>query len=222
MITAYPDLIQNSDEWHAARCGMLTASVIGKLLTPTLRVADNQTSRGLVLTLAAERITGHVDETPLSSDMWRGVEQEPEARAAYAEHHAPVTECGLIVRDEGNWRIGYSPDGLVGDDGLIEIKSRNQKVQLGTILNDQVPDENMAQIQCGLLVTGRKWCDYVSYTPGMPLWVKRVHPDQAYWNSLIDAAQQFEISVAEVLENYRAAVVDLPIPERTRELEMVI
>ena len=222
MITAYPDLIQNSDEWHAARCGMLTASVIGKLLTPTLRVADNQTSRGLVLTLAAERITGHVDETPLSSDMWRGVEQEPEARAAYAEHHAPVTECGLIARDEGNWRIGYSPDGLVGDDGLIEIKSRNQKVQLGTILNDQVPDENMAQIQCGLLVTGRKWCDYVSYTPGMPLWVKRVHPDQAYWNSLIDAAQQFEISVAEVLENYRAAVVDLPIPERTRELEMVI
>ena len=222
MITAYPDLIQNSDEWRAARCGMLTASVIGKLLTPTLRVADNQTSRGLVLTLAAERITGHVDETPLSSDMWRGVEQEPEARAAYAEHHAPVTECGLIARDEGNWRIGYSPDGLVGDDGLIEIKSRNQKVQLGTILNDQVPDENMAQIQCGLLVTGRKWCDYVSYTPGMPLWVKRVHPDQAYWNSLIDAAQQFEISVAEVLENYRAAVVDLPIPERTRELEMVI
>ena len=136
--------------------------------------ATGDTARGLTLLLASERITGWTEPTYISDDMLRGMDDEPRARAKYAERYAPVDETGFMVEDRWGFQIGYSPDGLVGDDGLIEVKSRRPKVQLATVLADEVPAENMAQLQCGLLVSGRKWIDYVSYCGGMPLWVKRV------------------------------------------------
>lgn len=213
-ITTYPTLMQGTDEWFAARRGLVTASVIGKLLTATLKVADNDTSRGLALTLTAERITGNIDPSFLSADMWRGVEDEPVARDLYAERYAPVEQLGFIVRDFGGYRIGYSPDGLVGDDGLIECKSRLQKIHLQTILDDRVPDENMAQLQCGLLVSGRAWIDYVSYCGGMPLWVKRVTPDLSWQAAILAAVEALEESAADMTARYHAAVEGLPITER--------
>ena len=213
-ITTYPTLMQGTDEWFAARRGLVTASVIGKLLTATLKVADNDTSRGLALTLTAERITGNIDPSFLSADMWRGVEDEPVARDLYAERYAPVEQLGFIVRDFGGYRIGYSPDGLVGDDGLIECKSRLQKIHLQTILDDRVPDENMAQLQCGLLVSGRAWIDYVSYCGGMPLWVKRVYPDPMWHAAILAAAETFEANVADILTRYHEVVAGLPATER--------
>ena len=213
-ITTYPTLMQGTDEWFAARRGLVTASVIGKLLTATLKVANNDTSRGLALTLTAERITGNIDPSFLSADMWRGVEDEPIARDLYAERYAPVEQLGFIVRDFGGYRIGYSPDGLVGDDGLIECKSRLQKIHLQTILDDRVPDENMAQLQCGLLVSGRAWIDYVSYCGGMPLWVKRVTPDLSWQAAILAAVEALEESAADMTARYHAAVEGLPITER--------
>ena len=210
----YRDLIQGTDEWHAARCGMVTASVVGKLLTPTLKVANNDTTRGVTLTLASERITGNIDPSYLSVDMWRGVEDEPIARDLYAEHHAPVEELGFMARDDWGFSLGYSPDGLVGDDGLIECKSRLQKIHLQTILNDRVPDENMAQLQAGLLVSGRAWIDYVSYCGGMPLWVKRVTPDLSWQAAILAAVEALEESAADMTARYHAAVEGLPITER--------
>lgn len=213
-ITTYPTLMQGTDEWFAARRGLVTASVISKLLTATLKVANNDTSRGLALTLTAERITGNIDPSFLSADMWRGVEDEPVARDLYAERYAPVEQLGFIVRDFGGYRIGYSPDGLVGDDGLIECKSRLQKIHLQTILDDRVPDENMAQLQCGLLVSGRAWIDYVSYCGGMPLWVKRVTPDLSWQAAILAAVEALEESAADMTARYHAAVEGLPITER--------
>lgn len=213
-ITTYPTLMQGTDEWFAARRGLVTASVISKLLTATLKVANNDTSRGLALTLTAERITGNIDPSFLSADMWRGVEDEPVARDLYAERYAPVEQLGFIVRDFGDYRIGYSPDGLVGDDGLIECKSRLQKIHLQTILDDRVPDENMAQLQCGLLVSGRAWIDYVSYCGGMPLWVKRVTPDLSWQAAILAAVEALEESAADMTARYHAAVEGLPITER--------
>lgn len=213
-ITTYPTLMQGTDEWFAARRGLVTASVISKLLTATLKVANNDTSRGLALTLTAERITGNIDPSFLSADMWRGVEDEPIARDLYAERYAPVEQLGFIVRDFGDYRIGYSPDGLVGDDGLIECKSRLQKIHLQTILDDRVPDENMAQLQCGLLVSGRAWIDYVSYCGGMPLWVKRVTPDLSWQAAILAAVEALEESAADMTARYHAAVEGLPITER--------
>ena len=210
----YRDLIQGTDEWHAARCGMVTASVAGKLLTSTLKVADNESSRGVVLTLAAERITGYVDPTYCGSSMERGHEDEPYARDAYSEHVAPVDEAGFMVRDFGDYRIGYSPDGLVSVDGQIEVKSRLQKIHLRAILEDRVPAENYAQIQCGLLVSGRDWCDYVSFCGGMPLWTKRVYPDPTWFAAILAAVETFEANVADILARYHEVVAGLPATER--------
>jgi hypothetical protein len=183
--------------------------------------ADNnsETSRGLTATLVAERITGYVEPMHVSGDMERGTLDEPYAREIYSENYAPAVEVGFMVRDDWGFRLGYSPDGLVGDDGLIEIKSRKQKIQLRTILEDVVPMENMAQIQCGLLVSGREWCDYVSYCGGMPLWPKRVLPDPRWFTAIIEAVTEFEMTANEMLTKYMESTEGLPATERVNHYE---
>lgn len=211
----YENLEQGTPEWLAARCGILTASVIGQLITPkSVKPASNDYSRALAVTLTAERITGHVEPIHENQDMLRGTLDEPYAREKYAEHFAPVDQIGFMVRDDWGFRLGYSPDGLVDTDGLIEIKSRRQKKHLSTILADEVPIENMAQIQCGLLVSDRKWCDYVSFCSGMPLYVKRVYPNINWFTALIQAASDFEAFALQSLETYKAATKDMPPTER--------
>jgi hypothetical protein len=216
------DLIQGSDRWLEQRRGIVTASVVGKLLTTTGRVAANDYSRALTTLLVAERITGYTDPVYVSDDMLRGTEDEPRAVEVYSEHYAPVTTTGFMVRDDWGFRIGYSPDGLVGDDGLIEVKSRRQKKHLATILADEVPAENMAQLQCGLLVSGRQWIDYVSYCGGMPLYVKRVLPDERWHEAIVAAVSAFEDAATEMVAAYHATTEGLPPTERVVEMEMVI
>lgn len=222
-LTVHDNLIQGTDEWLAARCGMVTASLVGQLITAnTIKPAKNDYSRALTAQLVAERITGHVDPVYVSDDMLRGQEDEPRARDLYSKTYAPVTETGFMVRDFGGYRIGYSPDGLVGDDGLIEVKSRRPKKHLATILANEVPTENMAQIQCGLLVSGRDWCDYLSYAGGMPMWGKRVYPIPRWFDAITAVAELFEQTAAQMVADYEAATAGLPLTERYVELEMVI
>lgn len=217
-----PELIQGSDSWHDQRRGIVTASVVGRLLTATGKPANNDTSRTLTAQLVAERITGWTDPVYVSDDMLRGHDDEPRAVDVYAEHFAPVTSTGFMVRDDWGFRLGYSPDGLVGDDGLIEVKSRRAKKQLQTILEDAVPAENMAQIQCGLLVSGREWCDYVSYCGGMPLFVKRVFPDPEWFDAIVAAVAAFEENAAQMVDLYLDATANLPATERIVEMEMIL
>lgn len=217
-----PDLIQGTDEWHDQRRGIVTASVVGRLLTSTGKVASNDTSRTLVAQLVAERITGWTDPVYVSDDMLRGHDDEPRAVDVYAEHFAPVTATGFMVRDDWGFRIGYSPDGLVGDDGLIEVKSRRAKKQLQTILDDAVPAENYAQLQAGLLVSGRAWVDYVSFAGGMPLYVKRVFPEPDWFDAIVAAVTSFELAASLMVEQYREATRGLPMTERAVELEMIL
>ena len=218
-----PDLVQGTDEWHDQRRGIVTASVVGQLITPsTIKPANNDKSRALVAQLVAERITGWTDPTYVSDDMLRGIEDEPRAVEVYSEHFAEVTTTGFMVEDRWGFRIGYSPDGLVGDDGLIEVKSRRPKKQLTTILTDEVPAENMAQLQAGLLVSGRKWCDYVSFCGGMPLYVKRVEPDERWFAAIVEAVTAFEFTASGMVAEYERATQGLPLTERVIEQEMVI
>ena len=229
----YPDIEQGSDAWLDQRRGIVTASVVGKLLTSTLKVASNDTARGLLATLVAERITGWTDPVFVSDDMLRGTDDEPRAVAAYAEWRGvEVTHTGFMVRDLGlafdeagepvdMTFLGYSPDGLVGDDGLIECKSRRAKKQLQTILDDEVPAENYAQLQAGLLVSARAWCDYVSFSGGMPLWVKRVYPDPEWFDAIVAAVTSFELAASLMAEQYADAVKGLPMTERVIEMEMI-
>lgn len=204
---------------HPAR----TETAANSGLPPVLTVADTDYTKSVVAGLVAERITGHVEETRMTADMWRGVEDEPRAREFYNEHHAPVKEIGFMTRDDWGFTLGYSPDGLVGDDGLIEIKSRLQKTQLLTVLNDEVPAENMAQLQAGLLVSGRAWIDYVAFCGGMPLYVKRVEPDPRWATAILAAAEHFEATAADLLGRYKTVTEGMPLTERAPSFtEMVV
>ena len=225
MIRYHYAIEQGTPEWLALRCGILTASEIKLIMTPTLKVASNDKERAHLFELLAQRITGYTEPQYVSDDMLRGHEDEIEARIKYAEHYAPVKECGFITRNMGGIVIGYSPDGLVGDDGLIECKSRRQKYQVETILSGEVPAEYMLQIQTGLLVSGRKWLDFVSYSAGLPMFVKRVLPDERYRAAIIAAATEFENRLQLALDRYQSALKSMPVlinTERKIEEEMYL
>lgn len=223
-ITYHRDLIQGSDEWRAARCGMLTASEMRLVVTPTLKPAANDKMRAHLFELLAQRITGHVEPHYISDDMLRGQEDEAFARSIYAERYAPVAEAGFIVREFGGFRLGYSPDGLVADDGLIEIKSRRQKFQVQTIVDDEMPDEYMLQVQTGMLVSGRAWCDFVSYSGGLPMAVMRIPADPATQEKILAAAEEFEDRLADCLAIYRDNLARnrFPMTERRVEQELIL
>lgn len=198
----HTDLLQGSEEWLAARVGILTASEVKLILTPTLKIANNDKTRAHVWELAAQRITQYTEPSYIGDDMLRGFDDEIRARDLYSEKYAPVEEIGFITDDRFGFTIGYSPDGLVGDDGLIECKSRRQKYQIQTISENAVPDEYMLQLQTGLLVTGRKWIDFISYSGGLPMFVTRVIPDAAIQTAIIDAATEFEAKVVQAVQSY--------------------
>ena len=260
----YRDVIQRSPEWYELRCGLVTASTVGRLITaaapgadayicdecaagpgepcvslrngapiktihgarfataaarapyepPVLKVADNETSRGLIHTLAAERIAGRGEDTPMTSDMWRGVDSEPYAREAYEKHAGVnVVEIGFQIREFDGVRLGYSPDGLVNDDGCIEIKAPRAKSHVATAIAGEIPAQYMPQVQAALFVSGRAWCDFVSFSGGLHLYPVRVYPD-ARWQAVIrDAAIAAEERITEITDRYAKAVEGLPLTE---------
>lgn len=200
MTIRFHDCQQGTIEWFNARLGLITASEMKFLLTPTLKPANNEKTRSHLWELLAQRISGYVEETFEGWDILRGREDEIEARIRYSNAYAPVEECGFITNDEWGFTLGYSPDGLVGEDGLIEAKSRKQKFQAQTMVEyaamDTIPPEFMAQVQTGLLVSGRKWCDFVSYSGGMPMITTRVEPDPDIQEAILKAAADFEAELA--------------------------
>jgi putative phage-type endonuclease len=214
-LTTYTELEQGTPEWLAARCGIVTASVAGQLITPkTVKPAANDYSRALTATLVAERLTGYVEPVYANADMQRGTLSEPLARDASIEHHAPVEQVGFMVRQFQHGALGFSPDGLVGEDGILEIKSPRQKKHLATVLSDTVPLEHMAQIQTGLLVSGREWCDFISYCGGMHLFVKRVPVDPKWKAAILEAHKTFEENARQMEADYLRFTNGKPLMER--------
>lgn len=226
-ITTHTDLIQGSDEWLAARCGLLTASEMKLILTPTLKTANNEKTRQHLYELMAQRITGYVEPRYISDDMLRGIDDEIEARALYEANHAdgqPVDQVGFMTNDKWGYTIGYSPDGLVGDDGLIECKSRRMKYQVETIIewaeSQTIPADYVLQCQTGLLVSERKWIDLVSYCGGLPLAVMRVYPDEEIQSAILSASEAFEASLKGKMAIYQRASEGMVKTERKVEQEM--
>ncbi len=209
-VCIHRDLYQGTEEWMAARCGMLTASEMSLIVTPTLKAARNDKEKAHLYELLAQRISGYVEPRYVSDDMLRGQDDEVEALTLYAKHFAPTESVGFITNDKWGFTLGYSPDALVGRDGLVEVKSRRQKFQIETfvvhILEGTIPADFVIQIQTGLLVTERAWCDLVSFSGGLPLAVIRAYPDPAVQDAIISAAGDFEKRLAAALARYRDAV----------------
>jgi predicted phage-related endonuclease len=195
-IKYYYDLIQHTDAWRDARCGLLSASEMERIITPAkLQVASNDKSRSHMDEIAAQRINKYVAPTWFGGDMERGVIDEIDARELYRQHYGEVSECGLITNDKWGFTLAFSPDGLVGEDGQIEVKSQCQKYHTNTILANDMPNDFLIQVQTGLLVSERKWCDFISYCSGMPMFTHRVYADEFAQAAILTAAKVFHDAV---------------------------
>ena len=213
-ITYHKDLVQGSEEWLAARCGLLTASEMHLIVTPTLKPASNDKERSHLYELLAQRITGYVEPRYISDDMLRGMDEEITALDLYSKHHSKIDRVGFITNDKWGFTIGYSPDAVVGKEGLVECKSRRQKYQIQTIVDGVVPPEYMIQIQTGLLVSEREWLDFISYSGGLPMFAMRCYPMPEYQDAIVKAATAFEARLAINLETYMKASQDYIPTER--------
>jgi putative phage-type endonuclease len=171
---------QRTEEWFNARLGKVTASRIADLMAKT-KSGYSASRDNYMAQLTIERLTQKPTEGYTNAAMQWGTEQEPFARAAYeTKTEQLVTEVGFIVHPEID-QAGASPDGLVGNEGMVEIKCPESKTMIETLLSDKVPDKYFKQMQWQMACTGRKWCDYVVFDPRMPenlqLCVRRVERD---------------------------------------------
>lgn len=206
------EIVQGSPEWHAMRLGRVTASRIGDVIAKTKSGAS--ASRGNYLAqLVAERLTGEAAESYTNAAMQWGSEQEASARAAYAFFTAStVTEIGFAEHPTIAM-AGASPDGLVGNDGLLEIKCPNTATHIETLLGGTIPGKYQAQMLWQMACTGRAWCDFVSFDPRMPadmqLFIKRMPRDETRIADLESEVRRFlaelEATVASLLKTYREA-----------------
>jgi len=223
-ITYYWNLVQGSDEWYAARCGLLTASEMKLIVTPTLKIASNDKERTHLYELLGQRITQHVEEHYISDDMLRGKEDEILARDLYSQHYAPVEGIGFMTNSRWGFTLGFSPDGFVGGSGFIEAKSRRQKYGVETIVEyvqeEKQPEDYMMQTQTGFLVSERKWCDFISYSGGLPMATIRIWPDAKVMNAIVEAAGAFEERLAKKLAKYNDVLKSKArlIPTKRREI----
>jgi putative phage-type endonuclease len=194
---------QRSPEWFAARCGSVTASSVSKVLA-TIKTGEAAERRNYRAKLVVERLTGKPAEAPFTNAaMERGTELEPFARMAYE------SKTGNLVIESGFWsllgEIGASPDGLIGDDGLLEIKCPSLATHLQYLKAGVMPSEYIPQVQMQLWVTDRQWCDFVSYAPEFPenlqLFILRVQRDEDYINKLKTEVAKFLIEVSEEVQS---------------------
>lgn len=171
---------QGSPEWMAQRCGKVTASRIADMLSKT-KTGWGASRTNYRAQLVAERLTGIVADSYTSPAMEWGTATEADARAAYSFYHGvDVEQVGFVTHPEIDMS-GASPDGLVGSDGLVEIKCPNTATHIETLLGGAVPGKYRLQMLWQMACTGRQWCDFVSYDPRMPedmrLFVRRIARD---------------------------------------------
>lgn len=197
------DLPQRSEAWHILHGSVPSASCFSKIVTT--RGEPSKQSKDYMLQLAGTRVFGVFEETYMSFDMKQGVEREPDALSAYSLVTGnPVETVGFCYLDERLDR-GCSPDGLSGDEGMVEVKSPKLKTHVKYILDDKLPTEYYTQCMGSLYVTGRKWLDFVSYFPDAPLFVKRVYPDDKFIKKLSDAIDKFNTELNGLCEKLSKA-----------------
>ena len=195
---------QRSEEWFQARLGKVTASRVADVLAK-IKSGESASRRNYKIQLVSERLTGEKQETYINQAMQDGIDREAFARDRYVQQFGEVEEVGFIKHP--TLEAGASPDGMVGDDGILEIKCPMGSTHTETLMTQDVPSRYVPQIQFQLLVTGRKWCDFVSYNPMFPehlqVFVKRVEADLAYQKELESEVKQFLSEVDNVINKLK-------------------
>jgi putative phage-type endonuclease len=177
------EIEQRTDDWFAARLGKVTASRVADVIAKT-KTGYSASRENYMAQLVVERLTQTKAESYINTAMQWGTDQEPFARAAYeAAQGVMVEEVGFVPHPTIDM-AGASPDGLVGDDGLVEIKCPNTAAMIEALLTKKVPGKYFTQMQFQMACTGKKFCDYAVFDPRMPakaqLFVTRVDRDDAY------------------------------------------
>lgn len=198
---------QRTAEWFSARLGRLTASRVADMMARTK--SGWSASRDKYLwQLAIERVTGIPEQSFCNAAMQHGIDTEPLARRAYEEHAlVGVTEVGFI--DHPKLYAGASPDGLIGKDGMLEVKCPEShthgKIAFGF---EPIPDKYIKQMQFQMACAGRDWCDFVSFDPRVPegaqLFVKRIERDDALIREIEECAAEFLTEVDAIEAQFRA------------------
>ena len=200
---------QRSDEWFQARLGKVTASRVADVMAKT-KTGYSASRDNYMAQLIVERMTGKPAESFSNAAMEWGTAQEPFARAAYEVAQSVMVEEVGFVQHPSIEQAGASPDGLVGDDGLVEIKCPNTATHIETLLSQSVPAKYIPQIQWQLACTNRQWCDFVSFDPRMPegaqLFVKQVAIDRDYIAQMEQEVNKFLSEVDQKLSQLRSII----------------
>lgn len=199
------DIDQGSEEWLRLRAGKVTASRVADIIAKT-KTGYSASRANYAAQLVTERLTGFPVEAYSNAAMAWGTEMEPEARRAYEFYRAEEVEQVGFVLHPTIGETGASPDGLVGEWGLVEIKCPNTATHIETLIGASVPAKYITQMQWQMACTGRKWCDFISYDPRMPesmrFFCQRVNRDD-------DMIAELEKEVITFLNEVRGKVEEL-------------
>jgi putative phage-type endonuclease len=185
---------QGTPEWHQLRLGKVTASRVADILAKT-KTGPSASRNNYLIELALQRVTKAIEESYTNSAMEWGIQTEPQARVAYEVKTNNFVDQVAFIDHPTIANFGCSPDGLVGSDGLIEIKCPNSATHWSYIKDNAPPNKYFIQMQAQMAVTGAKWCDFVSFDPRMPersqLLIVNVPRDPEFISSMEEEIKQF-------------------------------
>jgi len=196
------DVEQGTEEWHKLRFGWITASKFKDVIAG----GAGKTRKSYMYQLASEILTEERAESYSNEYMEWGTQTEPQARAMYEFESGNTVDQVTFIR-HGELKAGCSPDGLVGDNGLIEIKCPKTSTQIETFLSGKMPTTHNAQVQGQLWVSEREWTDFVSFDPRIngtaSYFCTRVYRDETYISNLAEKVKTFEHELLEMLEKLK-------------------
>jgi hypothetical protein len=194
------DCEQGTPEWYSARLGIPTASMFATIMASGRGGGESVTRRTYLLKLAGEILTGEPMDSYSNAHMERGKAMEDEARDFYAYlTDTDPPRVGFLK----NGRKGCSPDSLIDEHGLLEVKTKLAHLTIDCLLKDEFPPEHKAQCQGALWVAEREWIDIAVYWPKLPLFVKRAYREEIYIKKLSDAVDEFNSELAATVERVR-------------------
>ncbi|UNF41901.1 YqaJ viral recombinase family protein [Bartonella krasnovii] len=196
------DCVQGTEEWQKARNGLITASLFEMVMAEKKQGQKTSRYHSVMMKLAGERITGKTVEEGTTLSQRRGIELEPSARQLYGKLTQTEPECiGFVLADDR--KQGFSPDAFVGENGLLEIKTKKPEILIPHFAQKNFPEEHKAQCQGGLWISQREWVDLMLYWPDMPPLIKRAYRDEAYIRKLEIEIHRFNEALEKMVQHIK-------------------